>query len=157
MAFWDKVSGELKKAAKEGWSAVKEGARVASEKGEEVAKVGKLRYKAYTTNKDAEKLFTELGGAVYDLAKPPYENPLSNDEVMRLVDEIKKIEAETARVETEMEEARKRAPKVAKPESAPKHASPAEEKKKKKAAPKDDGEPKETKKRVTKKKKEKEE
>ena len=103
MAFWDKVSSELKKAAHEGWAAVKEGAKLAGTKGEEVAKHGRFRYRAYTTHKEAESLFTELGGAVYDMARPPYENPLSNPAVMRLIERIKKIEAETASLEQKIE------------------------------------------------------
>jgi cell division septation protein DedD len=108
MAFWDKVRDELKSAAKEGWSALKEGARFASEKGEEVAKTGKLKYKSYNTHKDAEKLFTELGGIVYDLSKSPSDNPLANADVKRLVQEIKKTEDEIAGIEGEIEKVKEK-------------------------------------------------
>ena len=115
MAFWDKVSSELKKAAHEGWAAVKEGAKLAGTKGEEVAKHGRFRYRAYTTHKEAESLFTELGGAVYDMARPPYENPLSNPAVMRLIERIKKIEAETASLEQKIEGLGRKPPKAPAP------------------------------------------
>ncbi len=105
MGFWDKVSGELKKAAQEGWGVVKEGAKVAAEKSEVVAKKGKLKYNTYNKHKEAEKLFVNLGGLVYDMAKPPYENPLSNAEVMKVIEEIKKVEEETANMEDEMKQA----------------------------------------------------
>jgi hypothetical protein len=106
MAFWDRVKDELRKAAQEGWGAVKEGAKIAAEKSEEVAKVGKLRYRTHTLNKQAEKLFADLGGQVYEMAKPPYENPLSNAEVTKIVE----VEEEKAGVEAEIEQAKKKAP-----------------------------------------------
>jgi hypothetical protein len=110
MAFWERVKEELRKAAQEGWGAVKEGAKIAAEKSEEMAKVGKLKIRTHTLNKQAEKLFADLGGQVYDMAKPPYENPLSNAEVMKLVEEIKKVEEDKGKVEAEIEHVRKKAP-----------------------------------------------
>lgn len=110
VSFWVKVREDLKKAAQEGWAAVKDGAKIAAEKSEEVARVGKFRYQAYTSHRQAEKLFTELGGTVYDLAKPPYENPLSNSEVMKLVEDIRKVEEESAELEKKIEEVKKKEP-----------------------------------------------
>ena len=133
MAFWDRVKGELSKAAHEGWDVVREGAKVAAEKSrkgakvaveksETMAKVGKLRYKAHSLHREAEKLFGELGGIVYDMAKPPFENPLSNDEVMKLVEKIKKVEDDAAAIEKEADEAGKKkeasAPAIAEPAKA---------------------------------------
>ncbi|MBI5345121.1 MAG: hypothetical protein HZB83_07280 [Deltaproteobacteria bacterium] len=77
MGFWNNVNDELKKAVEEGWTAVKEG-----------AKIGKMRLQIYSLHKKAEGLFAEIGGTVYDMAKPPYENPLSRPEVLRLIEEI---------------------------------------------------------------------
>ncbi len=107
MSFWDKVTEELKRAAQGGWEAVRGGAKLAVEKSEEMAKIGKLRYRIYTNHKQAEKLFNELGGMVYETAKPPYENPLSRPEITRLVEEIRKIEDEIAQLEEEIENIRK--------------------------------------------------
>ncbi len=107
MSFWDKVTEELKKAAQGGWEAVRGGAKLAVEKSEEMAKIGKLRYRIYTNHKQAEKLFNELGGMVYEMAKPPYENPLSRPEVTRLIEEIRKVEDEIARLEEEIENIRR--------------------------------------------------
>ncbi len=101
MGFWDRVKEELKKMVDEGWGAVKEGAKIAAEKGEEMAKVGKLRYQEYQLHRKAERRFADLGGMVYELAKPPYENPLSNPEVMKIVEEIKAVEDEIASLEEE--------------------------------------------------------
>lgn len=108
MSFLDKVKNELKKAIDDSVTAVKGGAKIAAEKSEELAKdvaeKGKHKYQTFKLHRDADKLFSKLGGMVYDLAKPPYENPLSNDEVRALVDEIKNMENEISKIEKEEQE-----------------------------------------------------
>ncbi len=84
MAFWESVNKELKKAVGE----------VST-----VAKTGKQRLKVHNLHKQAEKIFTDLGGLVYDMAKPPYKNPLEDPVAMRLVEEIRKLEEEAALIE----------------------------------------------------------
>ncbi|MBI4949734.1 MAG: hypothetical protein HY955_06260 [Deltaproteobacteria bacterium] len=91
MGFWDNVNDELKKAVEEGWSAVKEN-----------AKIGKLRLRTHTLHKKAEKHFAEIGGIVYESSRVPWENPLSRTEVQKLIEEIRKIEAETDALEKEI-------------------------------------------------------
>lgn len=95
MTLWDDVSKEFKKAVEDGWSAVKVG-----------AKTSKLRYKAHGLHKEAEKVFADLGGVVYDLARPPFDNPYSNPEVTRLLEVLRRLEAETCVVEDEAEAAK---------------------------------------------------
>jgi hypothetical protein len=109
MVFWDTVSTELKKAAVEGWEAVKAGTRVAAEKSEEVAKTGKLRYKAHTIHKQADKLFGQLGGIVYEMAEPPFDNPLLRADVQKLIEDIKKAEQEAVYIDEEVERVKKSA------------------------------------------------
>ncbi len=109
MAFWDRVSAELIKAAAEGWEAVKAGTKVAAEKSEEVAKTGKLRYKSHTVHKKADKLFGQLGGIVYDMAEPPFENPLLRADVQRLLEDIKQVEQEATSIDEEVERVKKSA------------------------------------------------
>lgn len=99
MGFWNNVNDELKKAVEEGWTAVRDG-----------AKIGKLRLQLYSLHKKAEGLFAEMGGIVYDMARPPYENPLSRPEVLKLIEDIKKIEEEALRVEEEVKQVRKKEP-----------------------------------------------
>ncbi len=100
MSFWESVNTELKKAAGTGWSAVRDS-----------AKIGKIRYKKHNLHKDAGKLFAELGGVVYDMAKPPYdENPLSRSEVLKLIEDIKKVEDESSALEDEIVETKKKEP-----------------------------------------------
>ncbi len=107
MAFWDRVSEELKRAAAEGWEAVKAGTKVAAEKSEEVAKTGKLRYKSHTVHKKADKLFGQLGGIVYDMAEPPFENPLLRADVQKLIEDIKQAELEATAIDEEVERVKK--------------------------------------------------
>lgn len=95
MGFWEKVNTELKKTVGEGWTAVRDNARI-----------GKLRYHKHSLNKKAEKHFAEIGGIVYDMAKPPWENPLSRPAVLKLIEEIKKVETEIAELEEEIEKTR---------------------------------------------------
>ncbi len=115
MSFWDSVNVGLKKAAEQGWTAVRDS-----------AKVGKNRYNMHTLHKKAEKLFAEIGGVVYDMAKPPYENPLSRPEVLKLIEDVKKVEAESAALEEEIAKTRKKDQKPAGTSEAPEKAEPAE-------------------------------
>jgi len=103
MSFWDNINEKLKKALDEGFDALKEGGKAAAEKSEELAKLGKLKYESYNAHKKAEKLMAELGGMVFDMAKPPFENPLSNHEVMELVEKIKEAEKEIKKIEAKVE------------------------------------------------------
>jgi len=92
MSFWEKVKEGLKRAAEEGWIIAKEGAKVAAKKTEKMAKIAKLRYQIYTLHREAEKRFAEIGGRVYDMANPPCENPFSDAEIKRVIEEIRQIE-----------------------------------------------------------------
>jgi hypothetical protein len=100
MTIWDDVSKEFKKAVEDGWTVVKAG-----------AKTSKLRYKAHALHKEAEKVFADLGGVIYDLAKPPFDNPYTNPEVTRLIEVLRRLEAETCEVEDEADKTMKTAGK----------------------------------------------
>lgn len=91
MGFWDHVNQELKRAVEEGWSAVKES-----------AKIGKLRLRIHNLHKDAERHFKDIGGIVYESSSGPLENPLDKSEVQRHIGEIKKIEKEAKALEDEI-------------------------------------------------------
>jgi len=154
MGFWDTVKTDLKKAVEEGWSVVRDGAKIAADKSEEVAKTGKLKYKAHLLHKDAEKVFADLGGLIYDLAnRPTKRDPLANPEVKRLIEEIRDLEnnasvmedsitniklqnvKSTLKVSTKLVEtaqAKKAAPKK---KAAPRKAAPKKKVVARKAAP----------------------
>jgi len=90
MGFWDNVNDELKKAMGEGWSAVKEN-----------AKIGKLRLKISSLHRKAEKNFSEIGGKVYEMANRTGEtgNPLESKDITQLIEEIRATEAEVSEIE----------------------------------------------------------
>lgn len=92
MGFWDHVNQELKRAVEEGWTAVKESARI-----------GKLRLGIHNLHKDAERHFKDIGGIVYELSIDPSENPLHKPEVQRHIGEIKRIQTQTEALEKEIE------------------------------------------------------
>jgi len=102
MGFWENVKEGLKKAAEEGWVIVKGGAKVAAEKTEKMAKIAKLRYQIYTLHREAEKRFAEIGGRVYDMANPPCENPFSDAEIKRVIEEIRQIEEKVQRLQEKL-------------------------------------------------------
>lgn len=91
MGFWEHVNQELRRAVEEGWSAVKESARI-----------GKLRLRIHNLHRDAERHFKDIGGIVYEMATDPSENPLHKPEVQRHIGEIKKIELQAAALEEEI-------------------------------------------------------
>lgn len=104
MGFWRTVNEELKKAVEDGVAAVKDG-----------VEVSRLRYKMLTLQKEADRRFSEIGGIVYDMAKPPWENPLSKPEVLKLAEEIKGVEDEIRLLEEEIRKIKRKEP------SAPSH------------------------------------
>jgi hypothetical protein len=73
----------------------------------------------HTLHKQAEKLFAEIGGIVYDMAKPPYENPLSRPEVLKLIEDVKKVEADSAALEEDIAKTRKKEQKPAETSEPP--------------------------------------
>lgn len=97
MGFWEHVNQELKRAMEEGWSAVKDN-----------AKAGKLRLNIHNLHKEAEGHFKSVGGIVYEMAYDPSENPLHKPEVQRHIGEIRRIEADTERLEEEIRKLRHR-------------------------------------------------
>ena len=113
MSFLERVNTELKKAAEFSWTSVKGS-----------AKIGKLRYKKHNLHKEAEKLFAEVGGIVYDMAGSPEENPFKRPEVLKLIEDIRKVEEESSGIEEEIAETRKKEPE--KPEEQEKASQTAE-------------------------------
>ncbi|MDP2688574.1 MAG: hypothetical protein Q8P48_00540 [Deltaproteobacteria bacterium] len=100
MGFWDSVNEELKKAVGEGWTAVKDN-----------AKIGKLRLKVNSLHKKAGRHFSEIGGKVYDMSKQVGEvkpNPLESPGVIRLIEEINAVEEEVRGLEAEIAKIRRK-------------------------------------------------
>lgn len=92
MGFWDNVNDEFKKAVEEGWSAVKENARL-----------GKLKYRGHTLRKEAQRHICEVGGIVYDSIKSGRtDNPAQRPEVTALIEKVRALEAEVDAIEAEI-------------------------------------------------------
>ncbi len=120
MGFWDSVNEDLKKAVSGGWSSVKDN-----------AKIGKLRLKVNSLHRQAGRHFSEIGGKVYEMSGAAGEckaNPLDNPDVVRLIEEIRIVEAETRAVEDEIAAIRRGTEKeAAEQEKAPSGNGPGEE------------------------------
>lgn len=92
MGFWDNVNDEFKKAVEDGWSAVKENARI-----------GKLKYRAHTLRKEAQRHICAVGGIVYDSAKSGRtDNPAESPEVRALVEKVRALERDVDAIEAEI-------------------------------------------------------
>lgn len=100
MGFWENVNDELKKAVGEGWTAVKENAQV-----------GKLRLKANSLHRKAEKHFSEIGGKVYEMSNRTGEarpNPLESKDIIYLIEEIRATEQKVGEIEADIIKIRRR-------------------------------------------------
>jgi len=118
MGFWDNVNDELKMAMGEGWSAVKEN-----------AKIGKLRLKISSLHRKAEKNFSEIGGKVYEMANRTGEagNPLEAKDIIQLIEEIRATEAEVSEIEALIAKMRSREAAAGAKTEAKKEEAAAEE------------------------------
>jgi len=118
MGFWDNVNDELKKAMGEGWSAVKEN-----------AKIGKLHLKISSLHRKAEKNFSEIGGKVYEMANRTGEagNPLEAKDIIQLIEEIRATEAEVSEIEALIAKMRSREAAAGAKTEAKKEEAAAEE------------------------------
>ncbi|UCE05874.1 MAG: hypothetical protein JSW07_20160 [bacterium] len=131
--LWEKVKQTLEEGAK----AVKEGAESVaktvaekapqiaatiaeksqeiavsiSDKTQEMVTLGQLKVKQYNLSRDVSNLFTDIGGQVFELIKKHEKNIYSNPDIMKMIEDVKKLEVEIEEVEKKMEEVR--APKPA--------------------------------------------
>ena len=110
MGFWDNVNDELKKAVGEGWTTVKENARI-----------GKLRLKVNSLHRKAEKHFSEIGGKVYEMYNRGTEartNPLESKDIIHLLAEIRATEQEASEIEALIAKIRSREAAAGRKEAA---------------------------------------
>jgi hypothetical protein len=64
-----------------------------SEKADQLAQVGKLRYQIFLFEQKAEKNFSEIGARIYQLARANgAENPLSDPTIKKKLSDARKIE-----------------------------------------------------------------
>ncbi len=115
MNFWERVRKDLSAAIKEGSDLVKQGtaslrseAKTMAQKGassarkgadsvrgeaSRVAHIGNHRYRLFRLNQDAQKLFAEIGGRVYEQAKEGDTQITLDDKTASLIE--KGIKTET--------------------------------------------------------------
>jgi len=91
VSFWENLNNELKTAAYDGFRAMRDGLTV-----------GGLRLRIHNIQRKTAGHLASIGAVVYEMEKTPWENPLSNPEVLRLIAEIKKLEAEAEAVSDEL-------------------------------------------------------
>lgn len=83
---------------------IRDGLELVVDKTEEYSKIGKLKVDIFTTKRNIEKQFTELGGHVYDLFASAKAASVAKDEkVNEIVDAIKALEAQLAEKEANIE------------------------------------------------------
>ncbi|MBI5378527.1 MAG: hypothetical protein HZA23_00025 [Nitrospirae bacterium] len=114
MGFWETVKREARKGMEEGWVLAKRGAEVAKiqaeeawkkgsvvarEKASEMAEIGRLRVQIYLAHQKAQRNFTEIGGKVYDLLKSGVAKPLEAAPVRKLLADTAKLERQVAKLE----------------------------------------------------------
>ena len=74
---------------------IRDGLELVVDKTEEYTKIGKLKVDIFTTKRNIEKQFTELGGRVYDLINLEKTDSVQDDEeVKKIIDELKELEAQ---------------------------------------------------------------
>ncbi len=95
----------------------KELADTIGDKAQEMVAVGQLKLKHYNLNREMTEHLAEIGGKVYELIKNNDPNISANVEIQQKVEVVKKLEADIDELEKKIEAAK--APKEAKPETAP--------------------------------------
>ena len=88
---------------------VAEGVSIAAEKTEEYSKLGKSKLEILNTKRKISKIFTELGGIIYDSIKAGNtEEILKSSIVEDFIDTLKQLESELDSKEQKFEEMKKK-------------------------------------------------
>ena len=83
---------------------IRDGLELVVDKTEEYSKIGKLKVDIFTTKRNIEKQFTELGGRAYDILTGDDAASLQTDEeVIKIVEEIKTLEAQLVEKESNID------------------------------------------------------
>ncbi|MCU0642783.1 MAG: hypothetical protein MUC94_00780 [bacterium] len=99
----------------------KELADTIGDKAQEMMALGQLKVKHYNLNRDVSKVFAEIGGKVYELIKKEDQNIYANPDILKMIENVKKLELDIDAIENKMEEL-----KVAKNESKEKPVATSE-------------------------------
>ena len=83
---------------------IRDGLELVVDKTEEYSKIGKLKVDIFTTKRNIEKQFTELGGRVYDLINLEKTDSVQDDEeVKKFIEEIRALEKQLVEKEAEID------------------------------------------------------
>ena len=83
---------------------IRDGLELVVDKTEELGKIGKLKVDIFTTKRNIEKQFTELGGRAFDILTGDDAKSLQKDEeVTKIVGEIQTLEVQLKDKEVEIE------------------------------------------------------
>jgi polyhydroxyalkanoate synthesis regulator phasin len=102
MSLWEKIKNDLQKGIEESMAVIKEGSAAIKEKAGELTEEGKRRYKLFELKKEAHEYLAEFGGKIYDLASK-VENPMLDTEVKAIMEKIKHLEEQIAKLEGKQE------------------------------------------------------
>jgi|Deesub1362B_J571_1020462.scaffolds.fasta_scaffold00171_19 prefoldin subunit 5 len=91
MTLWRITRKDVEKTLKDSLAYLKKRAETLSEE-------GKKRYRLYELKSRAHKVLAELGGMVYELSKSR-RNPLLDAKVKGLIQRLKKLDADIAKLE----------------------------------------------------------
>ena len=103
--FWDKVK-----------KSVDEGATYLSEKTEQFTRIGKLKMEIVGLKRKVDAKFTSLGKRVFQLVeqgKGKAKNPASDEEVLKIVEDVKRLQKELDEKKVELEAVSKKESKNA--------------------------------------------
>ncbi len=76
---------------------IRDGLELVVDKTEEYSKIGKIKVDIFTTKRNIEKQFTELGGRVYELVTDETAASVQDDdEVKKIIKDIKALEVQLA-------------------------------------------------------------
>ncbi len=76
------------------------------DKAQEMMAVGQLKIKYFNLSKDVSNLFNEIGGKVYDLMKNNKKNIYADPDIIKMIGNVKNLEAQIEEVEKRMEQAK---------------------------------------------------
>ena len=123
MGFWHRVKKDLQLALQEGVDLFKEGTTTFTSKTRNIAKkssvsvkteatrVGKIGKLHFWLNKEAQKKFADIGGRIYDQVSNQTKEYHFDEPTQTLISEVKNLEEQIKKVETEIHQLSKKAEK----------------------------------------------
>lgn len=75
-----------------------------SDKTQEMVTMGQLKLKHYNQNRDVSNLFNEIGGHVYELIRKNDQQIYKNPEIIKLIEDVKKLELDIDNIEKKMKD-----------------------------------------------------